>query len=100
MDDDLIKVKEIEVDETGLFGKGKLVKLESRGEVKILEFTEEGIKGIIKIDSDVFKYEGESLNALLHGKGKFKNDYLLYEGEFKNNLFNGYGELTVDNELY
>ena len=54
MDDDLIKVKEIAEDGTGLFGKGKLVKLESRGEVKILEFTEEGIKGIIKIDSDVF----------------------------------------------
>jgi hypothetical protein len=91
LNDELILIEGIKIDETGLYKRGKFFEYSIKGELRILEITEEGLKGIIKLDSDVEKYEGESLNGILHGKGKFKTDYFLYEGEFKNGIEDGYG---------
>ena len=64
----------IAIDETGFFGKGLLFKTKVKGELELLDFTEEGIKGILKIDYGFMKYEGEVLNSIPNGKGKLKRD--------------------------
>ena len=100
LNDELILIEGIKIDETGFFRRGKFFEYSIKGELRILEITEEGVKGILKLDSDVEKYEGETLNGLYHGKGKLKTDFFVYEGEFKNGKKDGYGELTSDNEIY
>ena len=47
LNNNLILIKGIKIDETGLFEKGKLFEYPFKMEVKILDFTEEGIKGKI-----------------------------------------------------
>ena len=47
LNNNLILFKGIKIDETGLFEKGKLFEFPFKMEVKILDFTEEGIKGKI-----------------------------------------------------
>ena len=64
----------IAIDETGFFGKGLLFKTKVKGELELLDFTEEGIKGILKFDCGDIKYEGEVLNSIPNGKGKLKRD--------------------------
>ena len=50
LNNNLMSFEGIIIDETGFYKKSKLYKLELRGKVKIIEFTEEGIKGISKYD--------------------------------------------------
>ncbi len=67
LNNNLIKWEGNIIDETGFYKKGKFSEFHIKGELVILEITEEGMKGKLKIDSDVVKCEGESLNGLLHG---------------------------------
>ena len=71
------------IDENGFYKKGKFFEFPIKGELIILEFTEEGMKGKLKMDLDIEKYEGETLNCLSHGKGTIQTDDFSYDENLK-----------------
>ena len=78
-----------------LNSKGEIIQIDENGNKNIykgdiINFKKEG-KGIE--ENKNFKYEGDFLNDIKHGKGKiiYFNSGDFYEGEFKNGEINGFG---------
>ena len=93
-------------------GKGTLYKYiyEPKIEIykKILEYCGDFVKGKYQGNGILYYdfknknyYEGEFLNNLRHGKGKYyEKNKLVYEGEFAEDKYNGKGKIYYENGGY